>query len=31
MEYFRPDRTKQCTGDPGDFMETAEENSGTIE
>ena len=29
--YNRRDRTKQCTGDPGDFMETAEENLGTIE
>ena len=32
--YNRPDRsyrTKQCTGDPGDFVETVEENLETIE
>ena len=27
--YNRPDRTKQSTCDPDDFMETAEENLGT--
>ena len=32
--YNRPDRsdrTKQCTGDLGDFMETVAENFATIE
>ena len=28
---IRPYRTKQCTGDPGDFMETVEENLATVE
>ena len=29
--YNRPDRTKQCTGGLGDFMETVKETLGTIE
>lgn len=28
---IHPYRTKQCTGDPGDFMETVEENLATVE
>ena len=30
LPYNRPDLTKQCTGNPGDFMKTVKKNLGTI-
>ena len=31
VSYNPLDRTEQCRGDPGDFMETVKENLGTTE